>query len=63
MTTKFEPFKGEDVVNKANLDTEICRVQSHLLHIENFFNEFKDPERFKVDVLTGGAENNYSKTL
>ena len=32
--TKFEDFKGEDVVNKAHLDKKLLKKEGHISHIK-----------------------------
>ena len=45
ITTKFEPSGDGDVVNKADVDTELFKVEGRILFIEKVCNEFEDLER------------------
>ena len=41
LTTNFELFNNEDVINKAYLDSKLLKIDSHLSKLEKDFNEFK----------------------
>ena len=40
ITTNFKPTNHEDVINKAYLHEELKKVDGHISHIENDYNEF-----------------------
>ena len=40
ITTNFEPIENEDVINKAYLDRESKKTNSHIAYIERDYNEF-----------------------
>ena len=41
ITTNFEPFDNEDVINKSFLDEKLLKINGHLSKLEKVFNEFK----------------------
>ena len=41
LTTNFEPFDNEDVINKGYLDEKLLKINGHLSKLEKDFNEFK----------------------
>ena len=41
ITTNFEPMDIEDVINKANLEEKSKKVNGHISHIEEDYNELK----------------------
>ena len=41
ITTNFETFDNEDVINKAYLDSKLLKIDGHLSKLEKDFNEFK----------------------
>ena len=41
ITTNFEPFNNEDVINKAYLDSKLLKTDGHLSKLEKDYNEFK----------------------
>ena len=42
-TTKFEPSKDGDFVNKTYLDTNLSKIEVHVSFIENEYNGFSLP--------------------
>ena len=41
ITTNFEAFNDEDVINKGYLDSKILKIDGHLSKLEKDYNEFK----------------------
>ena len=41
ITTNFEPFNDEDIINKTYLDTKLSKIEDLLLLLEKKFNELK----------------------
>ena len=41
ITTDFEPFNKEDVINKGYLDEKLLKINGHLSKLEKGYNEFK----------------------
>ena len=41
ITTNFEPTDDSDVINKSYLDEKFKKIDGHISHIENDYNEFK----------------------
>ena len=41
ITTNFEPTDDSDVINKFYLDEKFEKIDGHISHIENDYNEFK----------------------
>ena len=41
ISTNFEPFDNDDVINKGYLDSKLIKIDGHLSKLEKDFNEFK----------------------
>ena len=41
LTTYFEPTDDSDVINKANLDEKLKKIDGHISYLEKDYNEFK----------------------
>ena len=51
ITTNYEPSNDEYEVNKAYLDTEVSKVEDHILFIEKDCNKYNDIETFHEEFL------------
>ena len=40
LTTDFEPVDNKDVINKANLDSKLLKIDGHISKLEKDYNEF-----------------------
>ena len=41
ITTNFEPVDNENVINKANLDEKLIKINGHISNLEKDYSEFK----------------------